>query len=173
MAHSATPAGQTGRPDASARHGVLAASVIAAITIAVAVAGGLVTDPDSAWYRSLDKPPFNPPGAVFGPVWTVIYILAAVSAWLSWRDVGNRQRSAVLWLFAANAAMNLAWTLLFFGAESALAAAIEIVPLLVSIIVLIRLVFPWNRVAAWALVPYAAWVSFATVLNWTIAIANL
>lgn len=170
MAHSATAADQLPR---DRRDGAVpAAVVIAAVTVAVALIGSLATDPDSSWYRALDKPSFNPPGAVFGPVWTLIYVLAAVSAWLAWRDVQGPRRKTVLWLFAANAALNLGWTLIFFGARSPWAAAAEIIPLLGTIIALIWLLRPWNKVATGLLVPYAAWVSFATVLNWTIAIQN-
>jgi tryptophan-rich sensory protein len=151
---------------------IAAAGLIALITFGVAAGGALVTDPDSEWYRALEKPSFNPPGAVFGPVWTVIYLLTAGAAWLAWRDVGESRRRAVLWVFAINAALNLLWTVLFFGAHSPWAAALEIVPLLGTIIALIWMVRPWNKTAALALVPYAAWVSFATVLTWTIAIQN-
>jgi benzodiazapine receptor len=109
---------------------------------------------------------------VFAPVWTTIYVLAAISAWLAWRDVGAAKRRAVLWLFAINAVLNFAWTALFFRAHSPIAAAVEIIPLLASIVALIWMLRPWNRAAAAALVPYALWTSFATVLTWTIAIQN-
>lgn len=149
-----------------------AALLIAAITVAVAAGGGLITDPDSEWYAQLEKPSFNPPGFVFGPVWTLIYLLAAFAAFLAWRDMRGSHRRTVLWLFAANAALNFVWTALFFGAKSPWAAAIEIIPLLGTILALIWMLRPWNRAASNALIPYAAWVSFATVLNWTIAVQN-
>ena len=150
----------------------VAAAIIALVTAGVALGGASVTDPDSAWYRELEKPPFNPPGAVFGPVWSIIYVLTACAAWFAWRDVRGSRRRAVLWLFAINAALNLLWTVLFFGAKSPWAAALEIVPLLGTIVALIWAVRPWNKAASNALIPYAAWVSFATVLSWTIAIQN-
>lgn len=154
------------------RHGLLAGVVIAAVVIAIAGFGGLATDTDSSWYRGLDRPSWQPPGAVFGPVWTVLYVLLAVSAWLAWRDVRGPRRTPVLALYAANAALNLGWTWIFFQAQAPTAAGVEIVVLLATIAALIRLTWPCNRAAALALVPYAAWVAFATALTWTIAAAN-
>jgi benzodiazapine receptor len=140
--------------------------------LAVAVVGRFATDTSSEWYAQLVKPAWQPPGWVFGPVWTSIYVLIVVSATLAYRDVGGRRRRLVLGLFAGNLALNLSWSLIFFQARAPLVAAFEIVALLVTILALIRLVRPHNRVAALALVPYAAWVTFATVLNWWIAVNN-
>src|SRR3954447_17509963 len=149
-----------------------AAAGWAAAVTAVAVVGGLATDTTSDWYRDLRKPSWQPPGAVFGPVWTVLYVLIAVAATLSYRDVGGPRRRLVLGLYAANLALNAAWTAIFFRGHSPTAAGVEIVLLLATILALIWLVRPHNRVAAVALVPYAAWIAFATVLTWTIAAKN-
>lgn len=149
----------------------VAAGWAAAVT-AVAVAGGLATDTSSDWYRDLDRPSWQPPGAVFGPVWTVLYVLIAVAATLSYRDVGGPRRRLVLGLFAANLALNLAWTWIFFQGHAPAVAGIEILFLLGTIVALIRLVWPHNRAAAAALAPYGAWVAFATALTWTIAARN-
>jgi translocator protein len=150
----------------------LAAAGWASAVTAVAIVGGLATDTSSDWYRQLDRPSWQPPGAVFGPVWTILYVLIAVSATLSFRDVGGPRRRIVLGLFAANLALNLAWTWIFFQGHSPTAAGVEIVVLLGTIVALIALVRPYNRAAALALVPYGAWVAFATVLTWTIATRN-
>lgn len=158
--------------EAEGRAGLTAAIVIAAVTVFVAVAGSLGTDPDSSWFTALDKPSFYPPNWLFGPVWTAIYVLAAASAWLAWRDVAGEQRSSVMWMFAGNAALNLAWTFIFFRAQAPVVAGIEIVVLLASIVWLIVRIRPWNTTAAALLVPYALWVTFATALTWAIAIAN-
>jgi tryptophan-rich sensory protein len=135
---------------------------------AVAVVGGLATDTSSEWYRQLDRPSWQPPGAVFGPVWTVLYVLIAVSATLAYRDV-REQRRLVLALYGANLALNLGWTWIFFQGHAPVAAGVEIVMLLATIVALIALVRPANRAAALALVPYGAWVAFATALTWAIA----
>ena len=149
-----------------------AAAGWAAAVVVVAVVGGLATDTSSDWYRALDRPAWQPPGAVFGPVWTVLYVLIAVSATLAWRDVRGPRRRLVLGLFAVNLVLNVAWTWIFFQAHAPAVAGVEIVVLLATILALIRLVWPANRIAALALVPYAAWVAFATALTWTIAANN-
>jgi tryptophan-rich sensory protein len=148
----------------------VAAGWAAAVT-AVAVVGGLATDTSSDWYRGLDLPSWQPPGAVFGPVWTVLYVLIAVAATLAYRDVTGPRRRLVFGLFGANLVLNLAWTWIFFQAHAPAAAGVEIVVLLGTIVALIRLLWPHNRAAAVALVPYAAWVTFATALTWTIALS--
>lgn len=85
-----------------------AAAGWAAAVTAVAVVGGLATDTSSEWYRDLEKPSWQPPGSVFGPVWTLLYVLIAVAATLSFRDVGGPRRRLVLGLYAANLALNVA-----------------------------------------------------------------
>jgi benzodiazapine receptor len=149
-----------------------AAAGWAAAVTAVAVVGGLATDTSSDWYRDLDRPAWQPPGAVFGPVWTVLYVLIAIAATLAYRDVGGPRRRLVLGLFAANLVLNVAWTWIFFQGHAPKAAGVEILFLLATIAGLVRLVLPHNRTAALLLVPYGAWVSFATVLTWTIALTN-
>src|SRR5687767_12898401 len=90
--------------------GLVPAAAGWAAAIAVAVVGGLATDTASDWYQALDRPAWQPPGAVFGPVWTVIYVLIAVSATLAWRDLHGPRRRLVLGLFAVNLVLNVAWT---------------------------------------------------------------
>lgn len=159
--------------DASqARRSPLALPLIAATVVAVAAIGGLATDTTSSWYQQLDRPSFQPGGAVFGPVWTVLYVMLGVSAWLAWRDVRDEDRGRVIALYGANFVLNAAWTLIFFQGHAPVAAGIEILVLLGTIIALIVLVRRWSPVAAWLLVPYAAWVAFASVLTWTIALTN-
>src|SRR5689334_7643485 len=153
-------------------HVPVAAAGWAAAVTAVAIAGGLATDTSSEWYRELDRPSWQPPGAVFGPVWTVLYVLIAVAATLAYRDVGGPRRRLVLGLFAANLALNLAWTWIFFQGHAPRAAGVEILVLLGTIVALIALVRPHNRTAALALAPYGAWVAFATALTWAIALRN-
>src|SRR3954471_18142160 len=149
----------------------VAAGWAAAVT-GVAVAGGIGSDTSSDWYRKLAKPSWQPPGAVFGPVWTVLYVLTAIAATLAARDVPAPRRRFVTGLFAANLALNLAWTWIFFRGHAARAAGVEILVLLGTIVALIRLIWPHNRAAALALAPYGAWVAFATALTWTIAVRN-
>ena len=145
----------------------VAAGWAAAVT-AVAVVGGLATDTSSDWYVNLEKPSWQPPGAVFGPVWTVLYVLIAIAATLAYRDVGGPRRRLVMGLFAANLASTSPRLDLLPG-HAPKAAGVEILFLLATIVALIRLVWPHNRAAAAALAPYGAWTAFATALTWTIA----
>lgn len=156
----------------SVRGNQLAGATILLTVIVVAVCGSLATDPDSSWFSALEKPAFMPPDWLFAPVRTLIYALTAVSAWISWLVLSGSTRTRVMSMFAANAALNLSWTLLFFGAHAPVAAAIEILVLLASIIWLIGALWRPARSAAWLLAPYALWVGFASVLTWTLALTN-
>ncbi len=158
------------RPDRP-RIAAIAAGWAVAVT-AVALVGGLATDTESDWYRSLDRPSWQPPGPAFGIVWTILYATIAISATLACRDLPGRRRRIVTGLFAANLVLNVAWTWIFFRAENPSAAGVEILFLLGTIAGLIRLILPYNRAAALLLAPYGAWVAFATVLTWTIAARN-
>jgi tryptophan-rich sensory protein len=143
-----------------------------AAVAAIALLGGLATDTSSDWYRGIEKPSWQPPGAVFGPVWTLLYVLLAISAALAWRDVRGPRRRLVLGLYAANLVLNLGWTVIFFRLHAPWAAVGEILALLASIVALVVLVRRHNRLAAAALVPYGAWVAFAGVLTLWIAAEN-
>lgn len=143
----------------------------AAVAVVAAV-GGAATDTTSDWYEGLEKPSWQPPGWVFGPVWTLLYVLLAVSAALAWRDVRGPRRRLVLGLYAANLVLNLGWTLVFFRGHAPWAALGEILALLASIVALVVLVRRHNAAAAAALLPYGAWVGFATALTAAIAAKN-
>ena len=127
---------------------------------ALAAGGGFV-----AFYDALRKPPATPPPAVVGPAWTVLYLLMAVAAWLVWREGLTRQTAVALGLFAAQLALNFAWSLIFFGQHRIGAALLEIAVL--WLVILATIVAFWNvRPAAGALLlPYLGWVSFAAYLN--------
>jgi len=154
----------------------LSARAAAAILIAVAGtagAGGASSAPvvSSRWYRKLEKPPWQPPDAVFGPVWTVIYALIAASMLVVRHRAGESERPLFV-LYGSNLALNLAWTLIFFRGRSPLAAGVEIVVLEATTVALVVRARPISRLAALCLVPYALWVAFATVLTWSIAARN-
>jgi tryptophan-rich sensory protein len=142
--------------------------LFAAILICFAAAGlgGLVTTPQiPGWYADLAKPSWTPPDWIFGPVWTLLYLMMAVAAWLVWRQAGFREAKLPLALFAIQLGLNSLWSMLFFGLQNPGAAAVEIILLWAAI--LATLIAFWKR-SPWAgglLVPYLAWVSFAAVLN--------
>ena len=117
------------------------------------------------WYAALKKPSWNPPGWIFGPVWTVLYTMMAVAAWLVWKRGGFAAQRRPLMLFLVQLALNAAWTPLFFGLHWTGVAFAEIVLLCLAIAATIAAFRPVGRVAAWLLAPYLAWVSFAAVLN--------
>jgi translocator protein len=149
-------------------------AAIAAAVAAVAGAGSVATVPaiKSRWYRRLDTPSWQPPGAVFGPVWTVLYALLASSVIALRRRVAEDERRGLYVLFGSNLVLNLAWTLIFFRGRSPLAAGVEIVALEGTCVALVVRAWPLSRLAALGLVPYAAWVAFATALTWSIAVRN-
>jgi translocator protein len=139
-----------------------------AACFAVACVGALITTPQTAsgsWYGTLDKPFFTSPGWLFGPVWTVLYLSIAVSGWLVWREKGFSGAKAAMALFFVQLALNLLWNVAFFGLESPGLGLIEILVLWISIFLTILAFLKISRLAGWLLVPYFAWVTFATVLN--------
>ncbi|MBI2676928.1 MAG: tryptophan-rich sensory protein [Candidatus Yanofskybacteria bacterium] len=124
------------------------------------------------WYAGLVKPALNPPGWVFGPVWVALYFLMGISLWLIWSFEGTRDKTRnktkALWLFAAQLALNAIWSPVFFGAHS-IGGALAIIVLLWAAIVLTIFTFAKvSKMAAWLLVPYILWVSFAVYLNFSI-----
>jgi tryptophan-rich sensory protein len=150
-------------PGTAAQIGALAGFAVA-VTAAAAL-GALGVAGTAGEYASLDTPSWAPPSDVFGPVWTVLYALMAVSGWLVWRKVGGGTEVAV---FAGQLVLNAAWTPLFFGAGNYGLALVDIVVLWLAIGATIALFHRVSRPAAWLLVPYWAWVTFATALNWSI-----
>lgn len=129
---------------------------------------GLVTRPEG-WYAALEKPPFNPPNWIFAPVWTILYVLIAVAGWRTFlRDAGG----TAMKLWVAQLVLNFLWSPVFFAAHMIGAALAIVALLLVSILAFIGASWTPDRPAAWMFVPYAAWVSFATLLNASIWVLN-
>lgn len=120
------------------------------------------------WYASLRKPSWNPPGWIFGPVWTALYAMMAVAAWLVWRRGGFAAQRRPLGWFLAQLALNAAWTPLFFGLHWPGVAFAEIVLLWLAIVATLAAFRRVSRTATLLLVPYLLWVTFATVLNFTL-----
>ncbi len=136
------------------------------LCLAVAALGGAATASSVGnWYPTLAKPAFNPPNWIFAPVWTALYFMMAVAGWRVWRSDGLRRARWALTLFALQLALNLAWSILFFGMHSIGAALIEIVVLLLAILATALAFWRRDRAAGMLFVPYAAWVAFAAVLN--------
>ncbi len=136
------------------------------ICFAVAGLGSLATTPNiPTWYATLNKPSWNPPNWLFGPVWTALYAMMAVAVWLVWKKVGW---NTAVTIFAIQLALNLAWSFIFFGFHQPGLAFLEIVLLWLAIAATVLMFFQVSAVAASLLIPYLLWVSFAAALNFTI-----
>jgi tryptophan-rich sensory protein len=136
------------------------------VTFAAAWAGSRFMP--GAWYAALAKPAWNPPNAIFAPVWSVLYGLMAVAAWLVWRRAGFSGAGAALSLFAVQLILNALWSYLFFGRHQPGLAFGDIVVLWVAILSVVLLFWRVDRVAGALLLPYLAWVGFAAYLNFTL-----
>jgi tryptophan-rich sensory protein len=139
-----------------------------AVAVAAAI-GGLGVAGTATEYNSLRQPAWAPPSWLFGPVWTVLYAMIAVSGWLAWRRAGFTKP---LWLYATQLVLNAIWTPLFFGAGRYGLAFAEIVLLWLLIGATVLSFRPIHRAAAWLLVPYWAWVTYASALNLAIWLLN-
>jgi tryptophan-rich sensory protein len=141
-------------------------ALLVALCLGVGALGAWVaaTSVDS-WYDGLVKPSFNPPNEVFGPVWTVLYVLMGIAAWRVWRSADWDTTRGPLTLFALQLAINLGWTMVFFGLQKIASAVATIVVLDVAVLVTMLAFRAVDRLAALLMLPYVAWVAFATVLN--------
>ena len=138
------------------------------------IIGSVFTTPSiPGWYAGLAKPVFNPPNAVFAPVWTALYALMGLAAFLVFvKGLEKKDVRTALSFFAAQLLLNVLWSVVFFGAHAILGGAVVIVLLWAMILASIRLFFKISRTAACLLIPYVLWVSFATVLNISLYVLN-
>ena len=140
--------------------------------VGINLIGALATD-IGPWYYALEKPSWQPPDWLFGPAWTLIFLLTAVSGVIAWRRApGPIARRQLLMLFAINLVLNAAWSFLFFHFQRPDHALVEVVLLWMSIAVLMFALWGYARTASLLLLPYLAWVSFASYLNLTIVRLN-
>lgn len=137
-----------------------------ALTFAAAATGVFVSS--GGWYASLAKPAWNPPNWLFGPIWTLLYVMMAVAAWLVWREGGWKAQRRPLGLYLLQWALNALWTPLFFGLQRPGLAFAEIITLDAAVLGTLMTFWRVRRAAGLLLVPYMLWVAFATVLNITI-----
>ncbi len=145
---------------------LIALVIAVAVCLAAAGVGAYATVRSLGdWYIALPKPSWNPPNAVFGPVWTLLYLGMAVAVWLVWRMRDGGDVSSALAWFAVQLVLNVLWSVSFFGLRSPLAGLVVIVLLWYAILATILAFAPISLLAAAVLVPYLAWVTFATALN--------
>ncbi|HVT23453.1 MAG TPA: TspO/MBR family protein [Rhizomicrobium sp.] len=139
--------------------------VFLAICLGIAAVAGLVTVANiPTWYAGLAKPSFTPPNAIIGPVWTLLYILIAISGWMVWRKIGFSPDRPMA-IYGLQLALNFAWSFIFFGAHLVGLAVVNVLLLWLVIVWNIAMFWRVDRVAAALLLPYLAWVSFASALN--------
>jgi len=137
------------------------------------IGGAITASSVETWYQALEKPIFNPPDWVFAPVWTLLYISMGIAAWRIWRLRSFEATGKALGVFALQLGFNLAWSFLFFGLQRIDLALVEIVILLVAIIVNAIMFWRIDRLAGLMLMPYIAWVTYATVLNASLWLLNM
>jgi tryptophan-rich sensory protein len=138
-----------------------------AVPLLIGMVGSFYTTPEiPTWYASLNKPPFTPPGWVFGPVWTTLYILMGISLFLVVRNgLGAAPVRQGVLLYSAQLALNLFWSVLFFGMHAVFLGLLDIILLFVLIAATTALFLRISRPAAWLLIPYLCWVGFASLVN--------
>ena len=140
---------------------IIACNLIGAI-------GAVWTSSDGPWYKGINKPSFNPPNWIFGPVWTLLFTLMGISLYLVWTSPSSNIKIIALALFAIQFLFNIAWSYLFFGLNKPLWSFIEILFLLVFIIATAFSFFKISKPSGYLLIPYVLWVSFAAILNYSI-----
>ncbi|XWN37989.1 MAG: TspO/MBR family protein [Balneola sp.] len=145
-----------------------------AICLLIGFLSGISTsDSISGWYSTLEKPSFNPPNWIFGPVWTFLYILMGIALGKIWSsDISSKEKNKAIFVFGVQLLVNGMWSIFFFGMQNLLLAFIDIIILVILIVYTIKLFKPINRMSSWLLYPYLAWVSFATILNLSIILLN-
>lgn len=158
---------------------IIVLALMVAIPLAISFLGSQATQPHTdGWYEQADKAPWNPPDWLFGPVWIVLYIGMGLAAWLIWRERQRARVTTPLVLYFVQLAFNGVWTPLFFagypswGGAALWAALGVIITLIILVILTARAFWPISRTAAVILLPYLAWILYASTLNAYIAVAN-
>ena len=153
----------------SRSRGLLSLGVSVVVCLLAGAVGGLATSTSvDTWYPGIAKPSWNPPAAVFGPVWTTLFVMMALSVWLVWRRRAAVDIRPALLLFGAQLFLNICWSVIFFGFRQPGAAFAELVVLWIAIAATVRSFWKISPPAAGLLLPYLGWVSFAALLNFAI-----
>lgn len=158
----------------SAGRNIGMALVAIAVSVVVSVLGSMATLPNiPTWYAQLDKPWFNPPNWVFGPVWTLLYALLAFAFWrILTLPAGTPGRGGAILLYLVQMTANAAWSWAFFGFQSPMAGLVVIAILWLLIVANMVAFWRLDRLSGWLFVPYIAWVTFAAALNIAIVVIN-
>ena len=141
--------------------------------LAAGIGSLFTTSAIDTWYTTLQKPFFIPTNWIFGPVWTLLYLMMGISLYIFWNTkTSATERRQGISLFSVQLAFNVLWSILFFGLKSPIAAFVGIIILWFAIYLTIRNFLKASKLAGWFLIPYLAWVSFATILNLSIVFLN-
>ena len=130
-----------------------------------AIAGMFTAQSVPEWYAALNRPSFNPPNWIFGPVWTTLYILMGISLFLVWKQGVSKERNRAILIFSLQLLLNFAWSFIFFYFHMIGFALVEIILLWVSIVIMLVFFYKVKPVASYINIPYLLWVTFATILN--------
>ncbi len=130
-----------------------------------ALAGMFTAEAIPEWYASLNKPSFNPPNWVFGPVWTCLYLFLGFSLFLIWKQNTSKERNLAIFVFLIQLTLNFCWSFIFFYFNMIGLALVEIILLWISIVIMLVLFYKIKPMAAYINIPYLLWVTFATILN--------
>ncbi|WP_088330362.1 TspO/MBR family protein [Lacimicrobium sp. SS2-24] len=159
------------KTSASSQHSLIRQSLmlifILAVTYAVATIGSIASINAPDFYQQLNQPDWSPPAWLFGPVWTLLYTLMAIAAWLVWRT-SHPARNGALGLYALQLGLNGLWSWLFFSWSLGALAFVEIILLWFAIAMTLQAFWKIQKAAALLLLPYLLWVSFAALLNWNL-----
>jgi translocator protein len=157
------------RSTSSQAIGLVGCLIVVFVAAAVGAAASIEA---SSFYAKLIRPAWAPPASAFGPVWSVLYLLMGIAAWLVWREQSARHLGAALWLFIVQLCANSLWTWLFFGWRTGALAFAEVLVLLALIAATIAFFGRISRLAAVLMLPYLAWVSLAAALTWSVWRSN-
>lgn len=149
---------------------IVKAIIAIAIPLMVGATSGFFTVTGvESWYQTIQKPSWNPPNWIFGPVWTTLYVMMGIALFLVWKeDTSEELKKIAIALFAVQLTLNFFWSFIFFNQQQPGWALVEIIAMWFFILLTIFAFAQVNKTAAWLLVPYISWVSFATILNYTI-----
>ena len=161
--------------DSNSKFQIIPFIISLVITLGIGVVASLFTRPEiPGWYSTLEKPSFTPPNWLFPVAWTTLYILIAIAAYMVWkrRDGSPIYKTTVI-IYIMQLALNFSWSIVFFGMHQIAGGLIVITALLVTIVLNISWFGRFSKTAAWLLVPYLLWVSYATLLNISIVVLNM
>ncbi|MBK8698893.1 MAG: tryptophan-rich sensory protein [Saprospiraceae bacterium] len=154
------------------RNYLLLAACIAVPMLLGFTAGMVTAQNIPGWYAGINKPWFNPPSWIFGPVWTTLYVMMGIASWRVLSTIASPDRNKAMWLYGVQLLLNFLWSFSFFYFQRPDLALLNIIVLKIAILFTIFAFARIDKVAAWLMVPYICWVSFAMILNFYIYILN-